>query len=606
MTHINEAHINEEERRVAESCGSLAYSRESSSNSMQSNNNGGGGEEEVKQIRPSPKMMSKENDTTTSSSVTIPNTIVTTNSTEEAETTSPPTTTTTTNPSPAETVVRAEYVERKRDFEDLLDHVTSMIMDYYDECGRPTETQLHDEFLTPAQILAKMKPIHGQILPGSNEDCLNDIRVVFRHSLKTMHPFFLDKLYFGSDPIGQIAELIVAVLNGTTHVYHVSPVFSTMEIETILWMGTAFGLRKEDIDGTMNPGGSMSNRMALILARNEYFPHVKEKGWKSDDRPVGFTAVQSHYSITTAAMVAGMGTDNMIQVPAIRETSQMDPGALELRIQQEIEKGNKPFFVNAVAGTTVMGAFDDLKAIGEICKRYKLWFHVDACWGGFLIFSSPENKAGKFDGIELADSISFNPHKALGVPQQCSMLITNKKSCALGQSNGSDAEYLFQPQNGGYDIGNKTLGCGRKADALKFWLTIRKHGLDGFRQLADHAMEKARRLTKLIQESEDFELVAIPMGTNVCYWYTPSYFVKNPEEYTHPRKAAVHQIIFNRMKEQGGRCLIQQQPLKEFGLPNFFRLAFGGDKARLEDLDFLLNETRRLGQDITPLQTDAT
>jgi glutamate/tyrosine decarboxylase-like PLP-dependent enzyme len=136
---------------------------------------------------------------------------------------------------------------------------------------------------------------------------------------------------------------------------------------------------------------------------------------------------------------------------------------------------------------------------------------------------------------------------------------------------------LFQPQNGGYDIGNKTLGCGRKADALKFWLTTRKHGLDGFRRIADNGLEKARRLTKLVREAADFELVANPMGTNVCFWYIPSYFQRHPEECTDQRKEMVHKIIFNRMKHRG-RCLIQQQPLTEFGFPNFSDWHWAGIK----------------------------
>lgn len=575
MSPVNESAFNEEEEERdggLESCGSLTYSRGSSAGNDWENEE----EDHDSDIQNRASLI-----IAVDGSKSLPETIGTNET-----------------PSP----VRQEFLEKKQDFEQLLASVTTMIFDYYDECGRPTETQLHGDFCTPQQISAKLKPIDQQS-PGSNNDCLEDIRLVFQHSLKTMHPFFFDKLYFGTDPVGQIAELAVAVLNGNTHVYHVSPVFSVMEVETIQLMGQAFGLKKEDIDGTMNPGGSMSNRMALLLARDEHFSHVKRKGWRSEDKPVAFTAAQSHYSITTAAMVAGMGTENMIQVPAIRQTSQMDPAALESRIKQEMEKGNKPFFVNAVAGTTVMGAFDDLEAIGEICKRYKLWFHVDACWGGSLIFASPENKGNKFNGIENADSISFNPHKGLGVPQQCSMLITNKKTSALRQSNGPDAEYLFQPQNGDYDIGSKTLGCGRKADALKFWLTIRKNGLDGFRRIADNDLEKARKLAALVEEAKDFELVTNPMGTNVCYWYIPLYFQKNPQDFTSERRTMTHKIIFSRMKQRG-RCLIQQQPLTEFALPNFFRLALGGDKTRLEDMSFLLDETRRLGQDISPIETD--
>jgi glutamate/tyrosine decarboxylase-like PLP-dependent enzyme len=134
-------------------------------------------------------------------------------------------------------------------------------------------------------------------------------------------------------------------------------------------------------------------------------------------------------------------------------------------------------------------------------------------------------------------------------------------------------------------------------------MKVRQHGLDGFRPIADNDLEKARRLTKLVQEAADFELVANPMGTNVCFWYIPSYFQMHPEECIDQRKEMVHNTLFNRMKHHS-RCLIQQQLLTEFGFSNFFRLSSGGFKTRLEDMDFLSNETRRLGYHITPAETD--
>jgi len=106
-----------------------------------------------------------------------------------------------------------------------------------------------------------------------------------------MHPLFNDKLYCGSDPIGQIAELIVAVLNTGVHVYHVSPVFSVMEVECIKFFGQRFGYQREKIDGVLNPGGSMSNIMAVLCARQQAFPHVRLEGWRPEDRPVAFTPV---------------------------------------------------------------------------------------------------------------------------------------------------------------------------------------------------------------------------------------------------------------------------------------------------------------------------
>lgn len=172
----------------------------------------------------------------------------------------------------------------------------------------------------------------------------------------------------------------------------------------------------------------------------------------------------------------------MLQVPAVNETGAMDPVQLERMVKEEIAKGNKPFFVNSVAGSTVLGSFDDNNAINAICKKYGMWHHVDACWGGFLIFADADKKKDLFAGIEKVDSIAFNPHKGMGVPLQCAALLTNGKPRALQMSNTSGAEYLFhESEYSKYDIGDKTLSCGRRPDGLKLWLSMKKHGIQGFR-----------------------------------------------------------------------------------------------------------------------------
>lgn len=193
-----------------------------------------------------------------------------------------------------------------------------------------------------------------------------------------------------------------------------------------------------------------------------------------------------------------------------------------------------------------MGSFDDNNAIADVCKKYDMWHHVDACWGGFLIFGSEDK--GLFDGIDRVHSLSINPHKGLGVPGQCSILLTNGKKDALRKANTSGAEYLFhETEYSKYDIGDKTLSCGRRADSLKLWLSMKKHGLDGFRDIADAALKKTDHIVDLIKAQPDkFEMVNDPMGTNICFWYTPPAFRNDPSSYTDERKTAVHKIIFDR------------------------------------------------------------
>jgi len=498
--------------------------------------------------------------------------------------------------------VREEYLQMKEEMRFLLHRVTQMIENHYDDCGRPQTTQITN-FVMPNKIISELGPITEKA--ASRDDVIKSLETVFKYSTKTMHPFFLDKLYAGTDPIGQIAELVTSVLNTATHVYHVSPVFSCMEVESIRILGEKFGFKADRIDGTLNPGGSMSNFMALFAARHEHFPHVRKQGWQPGDKPVIFASVQSHYSVSRGAMVSGMGTENVVQVPSINETGQMDPLALDRMIQEQIDKGNKPFFLNSTAGTTVLGAFDNHNAMADICKKYGLWHHVDACWGGFLIWADDDKKKVLFDGISRADSIAFCCHKGMGIPLQCTCLITNGKKDALRKSNTSGADYLFhESEYSSYDLGDKTLSCGRHADGLKLWLSMQRHGFEGYRKIANSALKKAEYITQQIKERDDFKLVREPAAVNVCCWYIPPYFREHPTEYDDNMIINVHKAIFDRFQTDG-RCIIQHNPLAEFKLPNFFRLVLKCEKTRVTDMDFLLDEIARLGADLKP-ETFAT
>ena len=129
-----------------------------------------------------------------------------------------------------------------------------------------------------------------------------------------------------------------------------------------------------------------------------------------------------------------------------------------------------------------------------------MWHHIDACWGGFLIFSD-RCKNTIMKGCEKADSISFNPHKGLGTPSQTCLLMVNNKKNALRKANTSGADYLFhETEYSKYDIGDKTLSCGRRPDGLKLWLSAKRHGIDGFKKIADAAYDKTMYITQLIRE----------------------------------------------------------------------------------------------------------
>ena len=133
------------------------------------------------------------------------------------------------------------------------------------------------------------------------------------------------------------------------------------------------------------------------------------------------------------------------------------------------------------------------------------------------------------------------------------MLITNDKGNILKRSNTSGAEYLFhESEYSRYDIGDKTLSCGRKGDGFKIWLSLKKHGINGFKKYADDAMAKSEYTTNQIKAQPDtFVMENEPMGTNICFTYIPPAFREPGAEYTFEQKGSIHKIIFDRMNKEG-------------------------------------------------------
>jgi glutamate decarboxylase len=204
------------------------------------------------------------------------------------------------------------------------------------------------------------------------------------------------------------------------HVYQVSPVLTLVEKHTTRSLANLFGLKGPYAGGISQPGGSASNSTSIIIARNTLFPETKEDGY--DDRKfILFTSAHGHYSVEKAAQMFGFGSKAVWAVP-VDDYGCMRLSELENMVRLARSTGFTPFYVNATAGTTVMGSFDPFNALADICRREGLWLHVDGSWGGSVVFSEQLRK-GRLDGVERADSIAITPHKMLGVPMTCSFLL---------------------------------------------------------------------------------------------------------------------------------------------------------------------------------------
>ncbi|XP_058874745.1 glutamate decarboxylase 1-like isoform X4 [Acipenser ruthenus] len=434
--------------------------------------------------------------------------------------------------------------------------------------------------------------------PENLEQLLVDCRDTLKYGVKTGHPRFFNQLSTGLDVIGLAGEWLTATANTNIFTFEISPVFIMMEEILLKKMYEKIGWPSEEGDGIFSPGGSISNLYSVLVARYYRFPEAKTKGMACVPRLVLFTSEHSHYSIKKAAAVLGIGTENVILVKC-NERGKMIPSELELKIMEtEMKQGFVPFYVNATAGTTVYGAIDPLSEIADICEKYKLWMHVDAAWGGGLLMSRKHSV--KLSGIERASSVTWNPHKLMGAPLQCSAILVREKGL-LQLCNQLCADYLFQPDKHydvSYDTGDKAIQCGRHVDVFKFWLMWKAKGAEGFEVQVNKCLDNAEYLYNKLKQRVDFKLVfdGKPEHSNVCFWYIPPSLRELPNG--QERSKRLHEVaprIKAKMMEEG-TTMIGYQPQGEN--VNFFRCVFSNPATSKADVDFLIEEIVRLGNDL--------
>eukprot|EP00940_MAST-03C_sp_MAST-3C-sp2_P001201 g1201.t1 len=451
--------------------------------------------------------------------------------------------------------------------------------------------------------------IEAEQSPTSNRHLLTAVDILLEFSVRTGHPLFLNQLYSRADPVGIAADWVSVATNTNVHTYEVAPVYTLIERETLKKVGRVVGgayAKPNGFDGLFVPGGSISNLYGLHIAKHRADPDLATRGAVGGPRLVAFTSDQSHYSYLKAARLTGLGSDNLISVKSDDESGAMIPEALEVAVRKAINEGGTPFFVGSTAGSTVLGAYDPLDAIGDVCKRHGLWHHVDACWGGGAMLSS--NYRSWVRGIEGADSLAWNPHKMSGAPLQCSIFLTRYPGI-LEKTNGTKAAYLFQPDklHTELDSGDKTIQCGRKTDMLKLWLLWKSRGDVGMRasvdrcyRLAEFAADQMRR-----DRTGAWELAYEPSCANVCFWYVPKAlrpFKWNSDHHEMRSKQAaeLHSVapkIKARM-QQTGDAMIGFQSVN--GRPNFFRLVFpSGDSTTEDDVVSMLERMDEIGSEIS-------
>jgi len=310
---------------------------------------------------------------------------------------------------------------------------------------------------------------------------LADLQLVMEGAYQPNHPGALAHLDPPPLSASIAADLICAGLNNNLLAEELSPSLSRLERSLCAWLADRIGLGA-GAGGVAASGGSLSNLMALVVARRQRPPRASAEG-------VVLCSGDAHVSLAKAMGVMGL-PDSALQCIPVDAAGRMDTSLLAAALD-DLQHRNVPVIaVVATAGTTVRGAVDPLEAIADLCRRHGIWLHVDGAIGA--VFALVGRHRSRLAGLERADSITINPQKLLGITKTSSLLLLARPE-HLATTFSTGLPYMERSWGGSHG-GEVGLQGSRPAEVLKLWLGLRQLGLEGIGRLLDGAMERRELL----------------------------------------------------------------------------------------------------------------
>lgn len=355
-------------------------------------------------------------------------------------------------------------------------------------------------FNTSDEQIAKPE-IHGY--PRPVEELIRHIyRNIDSKALNAASGGYMGYIPGGGLYYSALGDYLADVSNKFVGLREASPGSVDIENTLLSWMANEIGL-PATFGGNLTSGGSVANLIAVVTARDA-------AGIKGADisQCVVYLTSQAHHSVDKALRIAGMG-EAQRRFIAMDEHFRMIPSDLEKQIVQDKNAGLKPWMVITAAGTTNSGAVDPLEACGAITKKHKLWYHVDAAYGGFFILTAEGRK--RLKGIEMADSIVMDPHKALFLPYGLGTVLIRDKTL-LHKSHYYVANYIASTTDALEDMSPSELSpeLTKHNRALRLWVPLHLHGTIAFSSALEEKLLLAKYFYESLSKEEDFEIDGPP------------------------------------------------------------------------------------------------
>jgi aromatic-L-amino-acid/L-tryptophan decarboxylase len=403
--------------------------------------------------------------------------------------------------------------------EDFRQHgyaIVDWIADYYQRIESfPVLSRVQ-----PGTIRASL-PAEAPLKGESFDTILSDVdRLILPGITHWQSPNFF--AFFPSNTSGPaiLGELLSAGLGIQGMLWATSPACTELEMHVLDWLVDMLGLpakfRSNGKGGGVIQDTASSAALCALLAARERATNFESNQSGCDGRLVAYASTEAHSSIEKAVKIAGLGRQNL-RLIEVDDRFALRPELLAANIEQDRRAGFMPCFVSATVGTTSSNALDPLLKIGHICRQEGLWLHVDAAMSGTAALC-PEFRTIQ-EGVELADSYCFNPHKWMFTNFDCDCFYVADREVLI-RTLSVLPEYLRNKASEAgavIDYRDWHIPLGRRFRALKLWFVIRYYGIEGLRHHIRRHVALAQEFAKSVEASDEFQLAVPPPLNLVCF-----------------------------------------------------------------------------------------
>jgi len=358
---------------------------------------------------------------------------------------------------------------------------------------------------------------------GNQAAITRAVEYFLKDSLSVHHAQCVAHLHCPSLVISQAAEVLINATNQSMDSWDQSPSATIIEVKLIQWLREQVGYSVGDA-GVFTSGGTQSNLMGLMLARDAFFARqghsVQLQGLTGDLSKIKvFCSESAHFSVQKNMALMGLGYQSVTQVKT-DAFSRMDLADLKVKLAQAKAKGEQVMAIVATAGTTDAGAIDPLAEITTLAAQENIWVHVDAAWGGALLLS--EKYRHYLNGLECADSVTLDFHKQFFQTISCgAFLLKDARHFELMRYQAAYLNSDFDEEQGVPNLVSKSLQTTRRFDALKLWMGLEALGKKQYAEIIDNGVTLSQEVAEYVSAQPHLELVMQPQLASVLFRFRP-------------------------------------------------------------------------------------